>query len=299
MSQPGSFSVAAVRPWTTLSVRGPDSISWLNGLVTCDVGKVAEGVGTWGLLLTKRGKITSELTLVQGGEGMLVGTSSESTDLARQLDDFLVMEDVELEDEGNDRAWIQIHGPGAEHVASRQVGIDAAWARVDWLPTGGAALVVPRSGLDECLAKLRKSDDVQLLDEPSWQDWRIAHGLPQFGIDFGPDDNPHQAGLDRRAVSWTKGCYLGQEVVCMQDMRGKVKRKLAKLSLPDGLPVEPGDEVNGASGDPVGAVTSVTDSSLPAGQPRAAIAQLRTPHFEPGTTVYLRGTPLTTAALWG
>jgi folate-binding protein YgfZ len=287
-----------VRRQSTLVVSGPDANSWLNGLVTCDVSKVSDGVGVWGLLLSKRGKIVAELTVVSDADRLLLGTSGDSSELARQLDDFLVMEDVQLEDRADDFTWIQLHGEGAPEAAKRFSGEAIPRARVDWLPAGGAALVVPRSGVDACLEAIHRSGDVRALDQDSWQAWRVAHCLPEFGVDFGPNDNPHQAGLDRRAVNWTKGCYLGQEVVCMQDMRGKVKRRLTKLALPEGLSLEPGNALSADSGDPVGSVTSVTGPSLPPGEPRAAIARLQAPHFEPGHTVYVGKTPLVTAPLW-
>ena len=84
--------------------------------------------------------------------------------------------------------------------------------------------------------------------DADWEALRIAQAFGRFGVDFGEADNPHEAALDRRAVSWSKGCYLGQEVVCMQDMRGKLKRRLVALALEDsaeappvGSPVTAGD----------------------------------------------------------
>jgi folate-binding protein YgfZ len=77
-------------------------------------------------------------------------------------------------------------------------------------------------------------------------------------VDFGERDNPHEASLDRIAVSWSKGCYLGQEVVCMQDMRGKVKRRLVALDGSGALlgGVKP-TEVLTADGSVAGHVSSV------------------------------------------
>jgi folate-binding protein YgfZ len=298
MPHSGPKSVVATRrPFTTLSASGPDAISWLNGLLTCDVGKLAEGVGAWGLLLTKRGKIVAETFLVQARERLLIGTPGSSSELCRLLDDFLVMEDVTLEDQNTEHGWIQLHGASAAEIAPLLARYDATWARVDGLPLGGAVVVVPHFRVDECLADLSASKDRELLDQRAWHTWRVAHGVPEFGVDFGPDDNPHQAGLERRAVNWTKGCYLGQEVVCMQDMRGKVKRSLAKLTLPEGVALSAGDALSSETGECVGSVTSVADASPPGSQ-RAAIARLQAPHFEPGRTVYVGQSPLTTAALW-
>ncbi|HEY6079381.1 MAG TPA: tRNA-modifying protein YgfZ, partial [Polyangiaceae bacterium] len=97
------------------------------------------------------------------------------------------------------------------------------------------------------------------------------HGLGSFGVDFDQRDNPHEASLDRVAVSWTKGCYLGQEVVCMQDMRGKVKRRLVPLAGGGELLSQVSDggqitEVLGPDGVSVGHVTSV--HAAPSGETR-------------------------------
>jgi hypothetical protein len=90
-----------------------------------------------------------------------------------------------------------------------------------------------------------------------WQTFRVARFVPLYGVDFDERQNPHEASLERRAVSWDKGCYLGQEAVCMQDMRGKVKRRLVPL-LVQGAAVSPGEEVRtSVDSEPVGAVKSV------------------------------------------
>ena len=76
--------------------------------------------------------------------------------------------------------------------------------------------------------------------EPDWQRLRIERAVPAYGTDYDDRDNPHDASLERRAVSWTKGCYLGQEVVCMQDMRGKLKRRIVTLAFDSRDPPAPG-----------------------------------------------------------
>jgi folate-binding protein YgfZ len=94
----------------------------------------------------------------------------------------------------------------------------------------------------------------------SAEDWlllRLERGVAVHGVDFGVDDNPHEAGLEERAVSWNKGCYLGQEVVCMQGMRGKVKRRLVSLVVQGSEPPQPGAHVvRAADGSAVGEVTA-------------------------------------------
>jgi folate-binding protein YgfZ len=96
------------------------------------------------------------------------------------------------------------------------------------------------------------------LSEAAWTTLRLERGLPEFGTDFGPKDRPHEAALERRAVNWSKGCYLGQEVVCMQDMRGKVKRsvRVLRVAAPREAALAAGGRVVDASGQPLGNITS-------------------------------------------
>jgi folate-binding protein YgfZ len=77
-----------------------------------------------------------------------------------------------------------------------------------------------------------------VLDDGAWRTLRLERGLVEWGQEFGDAERPHEAGLERRAVDWQKGCYLGQEVVCMQDMRGKVSRRVERLRL-DGAATDP------------------------------------------------------------
>ncbi|HEY4106112.1 MAG TPA: glycine cleavage T C-terminal barrel domain-containing protein, partial [Polyangiaceae bacterium] len=114
-----------------------------------------------------------------------------------------------------------------------------------------------------------------------WDAFRIAQELGRFGIDYGEQDNPHEAALDRRAVSWNKGCYLGQEVVCMQDMRGKLKRRLVALQLDSAeLPPAGAEVTAGTRGEPE-AVGEVTSSALnPLTGKAVALARVKSPYFE-------------------
>ena len=110
--------------------------------------------------------------------------------------------------------------------------------------------------------------------------WCIEHGVPRFGVDYSSSDNLHAASLERRTVSWSKGCYLGQEVVCMQDMRGKVNRRLVSLqtesSLDDSLLGEP---LKNEEDTVVGEVKSLFE--------KCAIVSVKSPHFEEGSLLKL------------
>jgi folate-binding protein YgfZ len=243
----------------TLLVSGRDRRSWLNGLLTCDVEELALGRGAWGLALTKQGKIMSEVQLVERGSVIYVAVSGAVAALASTLDGFLIMEDAELQERSADFGWLMLHGPRASEIAESLATRVAAHGAVDWTGLGGAALVAARSEVPALLRAVEEAGAVLGVSD-DWLRLRIERGVPAFGVDYDSRDNPHQAALDRRAVSWTKGCYLGQEVVCMQDMRGKVKRRILPLIVDgDELP-HAGAAVESEAGEHLGEVTSSTHS---------------------------------------
>ncbi len=195
--------------------------------------KVEPGNGAFGLALNKQGKIQSEVEIVADGEGLLVGTSPGVHErLFASLDKFLVMEDAELTDVSADYLWADFHGLGAAALAEAAAKLCAgSAANIRFTSEPAASLVFARDELLELERFVERTPALRRGTDADWEALRIGQTLGRFGVDFGEADNPHEAGLDRRAVSWSKGCYLGQEVVCMQDMRGKLKRRLVALAL--------------------------------------------------------------------
>ncbi len=277
----------------TLSVTGREAQSWLNGLVTCDVLKLAPGQGAFGLSLNKQGKIQSEVEVVATPDGLLVGVSpGVSEKLSAALDKFLVMEDAELVDESRAYTWADFHGLGAAALAEAAAKACGGSAAVmSFTAQSGASLVLERDRLLELLRFIERTPALHLGTDADFQAFRISQGLGRFGVDFGESDNPHEAALDRRAVSWSKGCYLGQEVVCMQDMRGKLKRRLVALALDGRADAPPvGSAVTANLGaEAAGELTSVARS--PATGKLFALARLKSPYFEGVAPLGVAGAP--------
>ncbi len=174
----------------TLVVRGPDRKTWLDGLLTCKVPDVAPGVAGYGLLLTKQGKIVTDAFLADDGSALFVGVAPGQGEAVRALlDRYLVMEEAELGTQDGPLTWLLVEGEGSS---------------LGDLAHGKLALGSLQAELRLSASEASAADAAELLAE---------HGLGVFGVDFGERDNPHEASLDRIAVSWTKGCYLGQEVV--------------------------------------------------------------------------------------
>ncbi|MEO8904896.1 MAG: glycine cleavage T C-terminal barrel domain-containing protein [Polyangiaceae bacterium] len=266
----------------TLEVTGSEAKGWLNGLVSCDVLKVSAGQGAFGLVLNKQGKIQSEVEVVATSDGLLLGVSpGVSEKLTAALDKFLVMEDAELKNASAAYAWADFHGTGAAVLAASAAEACGGTAAVmNFTLRGGATVVLERDRLPELQRFVERSPALGLASDADWEAFRISQVFGQFGVDFGEADNPHEAALDRRAVSWNKGCYLGQEVVCMQDMRGKLKRRLVALSLAASVDLpQVGSPVTTTDGaQAVGEVTSVVRSPLTG--KTLALARIKSPFFD-------------------
>lgn len=256
-------SAAVVAPatgWDTFLVTGPDRLAWLEGLVTCELKKLSVGAGTWGLVLNRQGKIQSSVWVVAAEEQLwLAFAPGTGAAMEAELGRMLIMEDAELVAPAVPQRWFSLHGPAAaERAASWAREAGGASASIDFTGLGGAALVVPESAERLILAHAEER-----LEAGDWTRLRLERGFPEFGVDYDGSDRPHEAALDRRAVSWSKGCYLGQEVVCMQDMRGKVKRsvRVLRLDAPPNAHLEVGAALVKANGDIAGTVTSLAHSA--------------------------------------
>jgi hypothetical protein len=190
------------------------------------------------------------------------------------------MEDAELSDVTSAYEWADFHGLGAARLAEAAAkACGGSFAIMNFTAQSGATVVFEREGLLELQGFIARTPALRLGSEADWEAFRIAEAFGRFGVDFGETDNPHEAGLDRRAVSWSKGCYLGQEVVCMQDMRGKLKRRLVALAFDTADLPQAGSPVTVNDGaEAVGELTSVARS--PVTGKAVALARLKSPYFE-------------------
>ncbi len=272
-------------------VTGKDRMSWLNGLVTCELAKLASGEGAYGLLVEKKGRIQTDLFVVQATDpaaatvALAVPSALRDT-LLETLDHYLIMEDAELA--LSDLAFVLAHGPRASELAPC-----APFAgTIDLLGTGGLVLGTPAS--DRAALEVRLAEAVARLggviaDDAAWEPVRIEHGLPRFGAEFDATLYPQEASLEKLAVSFSKGCYLGQEVVYMLQERGHVKKKLVSLDLDAAAPVPaPGTPVTTPTGEAVGDIRSAVTGPL-SGKP-AAIAMVKWAFAKPGTELRVHDT---------
>lgn len=272
-----------------LVVKGSERASWLNGILTCDVAALAPGTGAWGLILNKQGKIQSEVYVLPAADRIYLSVPERhKEEICAYLDRFLIMEDAAIEIADGQR-WVLFHGPRALDLAARVAAEHrGTFAALDLTGLGGAACVLPEGQIAPALAAIAADSEAGVLEPAEWEVLRVERLVPAFEVDYGRSENPHEASLDRRAVSWTKGCYLGQEVVCMQDMRGKVKRRITGLTLPADATVGAGAPVTvPGEAEPVGELTSVIASEL-LGR-KVALARLRTAPLAAGAELTVAG----------
>jgi folate-binding protein YgfZ len=270
------------RASVTLVVTGRDRISWLNGLLTCDLVKRAPDAAVYGLAVARSGRVLSDATVVvdEAAERVMLSVPAAVVESLRaHLDHYLVMEDAEMAPQTDAfEAWA-LHGPRSQEALQAARGAGAVGGSIDRTGLGGAFVLASSSSAAAVRAALAS---VALLgDDEGWEALRLERGVPRFGVDFDEKTYPQEAALEKAAVSFDKGCYLGQEVVCMLEMRGHVKRKLAPLVVDgDARPPAAGAVVTDEAGGAVGEVTSAAAS--PTLGKSVALAMLKRAASEPG-----------------
>jgi folate-binding protein YgfZ len=277
-----------------MQVTGKDRLSWLNGLLTCELAHAKPGDAVYGLAVAQKGRIVSDLfVLVEGERALLLVRRAAAATLAGDFERHLMMEDAELTPAFDAFSVLALHGPKSAAVLDAARAAGASGGLVDVTGLGGAVLAFPgeradavRASLGEALAREGGARG----DDAGWDALRLERGVPRFGVDFDDTTYPQEAGLEKSAVSFSKGCYLGQEVVCMLQMRGHVKRKLAPLVFEGGVAPSPGAHVlDGTGGADVGLVTSAR-SSPTLGKP-VALAMIKYAMVVPGQVLAVDGRP--------
>ncbi len=257
-------------------VTGPDARSFLQALVSADVEALADGDAAESLLLHPQGKLDVAFRLVRvAGDDLWLDTDHGlAPQLVASLQRFRIRVDVAIDDRSD--GWGMISVVGADLAPGADGPCRVVRTRV------GADVLGPSGELEAVRDRLLANGAVGV-GPVAWEAFRIEQGIPVQPVDIDERTIPQEAELELDAVSFTKGCFIGQELVCRIDSRGHVNRFLRRLTSIDERRPAPGDEVV-AGGKVVGAVTSVT----PDGFTPVALGYVRR-EIEPGATVELRG----------
>ncbi|HEV3193365.1 MAG TPA: glycine cleavage T C-terminal barrel domain-containing protein [Polyangiaceae bacterium] len=276
---------------SVLVVTGHDRLSWLNGLVTCDLTKRRQGEATYGLVVARNGRVLADaVVLVDEARVLLAVPTSAVKVLRPHFDHYLVMEDAEIAAEaGRFDVW-SLHGPRSGDVARAARAAGAVEGELDRTGLGGGVLLAPREHAEKvhsAFASALEHAGGSVGDKDGWEVLRVERAVAEFGVDFDDKTYPQEAGLEKVAVSFDKGCYLGQEVVCMLEMRGHVKRRLAALVVDAAQAPPRGAPVTDSEGASVGEVTSAAMS--PTLSKPVALAMIKRANAIPGSAVLVNG----------
>ncbi len=285
-----------------VALTGADRIAFLHALLTNDIAQLTQGTGVYSAYLTPQGRMISDMRVVETGDRLLLDVEgSVAGPLAERFDKLIFSEDVHVQNVTSMLGEIGVHGPAAARVIERATGVQVAGlanphdnttegeytiVRDDSLGLAGFDIYVEVGRAEAVRAKLRAAGAVEA-SEATAEVLRIEAGRPTFGVDMDTETIPLEAGIEDRAISLTKGCYVGQEVIVrvLHRGHGRVARRLVGLLLGDGSAPSTGDGV--FSGDKeVGRVTSATPSPLMGAA--IALAYVQRDHARVGTELVVR-----------
>ncbi|CAN5741858.1 glycine cleavage T C-terminal barrel domain-containing protein [soil metagenome] len=244
-------------------LRGNDRRSYLHGLLTNDVESLAPGQGVYAALLTAQGRMISDMHVYELGDAVLLTVPLPLTSAIRaHLDQFVFSEDVQVEDVTDATVQIGIYGPSAaDAVESLRTTETNLVLPSDDFGIAGFEVIVERESRDRVIASVdaagARAVNMETLDVV-----RVESGVPQFLVDMTETTIPLEAGIEKRAISMTKGCYPGQEVIVRVLHRGggRVARKLVGIVLAYETELPPA-HAGVYSGDrEIGTLTSVVAS---------------------------------------
>jgi folate-binding protein YgfZ len=224
-----------------LALTGPEAKAFLHGQVTNDVEGLRPGTGCYAAFLTHKGKMQGDLRILDTGDELLLDTERSALQaLFNMIRHYKLGMDVELHKRTLETAQLSLIGPEARAAAPAGGEHANALGELGGRPV---TLVATDLGYDVICAAddadaVRAALDAPEVSEAAAEILRVESGRPRWGFELGESVIPQEAGLNERAVSFTKGCYVGQETVARLHYRGKSNRHLRGLRLAE--PVEPG-----------------------------------------------------------
>jgi folate-binding protein YgfZ len=236
-------AAVALRPGEViLELGGKAALDYLHRMLTQDLRTLVRGQGARGCLLDVRGRTLGDFLVWQRAKGLwLTGAAGSEVDALPVLERYVLADDVTFTDRRHDHARVVLAGPRAPAVL-RAIGLvppapgglagaeGVAWFRT-WV---GDAPVFEGLGaieaLDRLLARMDDEDLVTLARADALEAWRVLHGEPRLGRELSTERLFNEAGLER-AISWSKGCYPGQEPVVMARHRGRPPHRLVCMDV--------------------------------------------------------------------
>jgi folate-binding protein YgfZ len=293
-----SLDLYRIERLCVVDVGGKDADKILHNLTTNEVKSLPDGRGRETFVTDVRGKTLAHVDLYRlGGSMRMIGPHGPSEALVAHIDRYTIREDATPT--ARDDEWVaMVAGPDADGLHPllgsdgepppslpsdplpcgewHGYGFDGTIFQTRWLGAGTRVLLIARDTAD-AFAKAIADTGAQIADEAAFHQTRTRAGYPWFGIDLNDSNLPQEADRDSVAISFTKGCYLGQETVARLDALGQVQKKLVRWQIvgatpPAGTEVTAGEKV-------VGRLTSIAPTEAGA----VAIGMARRSHFDAGS----------------
>src|SRR5712692_3938406 len=255
-----------------LRIAGKDRIQFLNGLLTNDILGVRENMKKHSVLLNTKARVLADLYLYDGGESVIVDTCDTAAARVKSiLDQFIITEDVKIEDLTENLLLVTFQGPLSSRTVKEVLGVEVGDLKPlqsksigpsqiiarDRTGQGGYDMLLPRDEAESLWnGFLLQGSELGLrpVGSEALEILRLEKGTPRYGIDVDESTIVLEAGF-QDAISFTKGCYMGQEVVARATHIGRVNRRLVQLFLDTHVRAGRGSELS-ADGKPVGSLTS-------------------------------------------
>jgi folate-binding protein YgfZ len=293
-------AIGAVAPRLQIAVAGQDRAAYLQGLLTNDIQGLAPGTGCYSAWLSPQGRMLADMHVLESGGMILLDVPAEALGpTIQRLEQFIFTEDVRVGSLAESLSSVWLHGPRAASVLEQV--IDGArglseWpeyrhtqfefgdspvslARISQLGVPGFCVYMERARVGSVVSALTNAGAVAVSDD-AMTAARIEVAYPVFGVDMTEETIPLEAGIESRAISFTKGCYVGQEVIIrvLHRGHGRVAKKLISVRI-NGQRPERGAKFY-ADDREIGWVTSAAES------PRSGMIALGYAHRDflaPGT----------------
>ncbi len=261
-------------PRTLLRLSGADRLRFLNGQVTQDIKKLPPGHAVRSAITSSKGRLEADLQIAATPDSLLIETDFSLRESIRsRIEKFIVADDVTLEDISS--SYTLAHFPALSSPPS-DTPKDALFFLCSRFREPGLDIWIPTTST-------WRPNSSPLSD---WEPLRIARGLPLWGVDVGPDTLPPEAGFESDAISSTKGCYIGQEVMSRLRSVGHVNRHLCVLGTSDTAPKRMG-ECTTSDGLVVGKMSSIaSEPNLPGS---IALAMIKRDYAIVGNSVLAEG----------
>jgi aminomethyltransferase len=291
-----------------LSFTGPDRVRYLNAILTNNIKDLQPSQGNVSLLLNPQGRILAEIETYALPDSLFcVSYAMIREQLIETLDKYIIMDDVTLADDTQRFGTLALEGPEAARIATQLTGVDLNSlaeltrqnARVGTIPCTivrrspgkfvGGEFLVERAHLEALWHTLQEKTEAAgggPIGYSALSALRLEQGIPWFSYDFGEKQIPHEAALENSHISYTKGCYTGQEIVERVRSRGQVNRRRVGLRFTGDAVPSPGDSLT-SDGKEAGYVTRAAFS--PAFSSPIGMGYVRKENNSPGNTLEWRG----------